>query len=93
VLDPGPAQDVVQTVAEIVSVAAPVGAVGGTIAAGGKTVRALKNTCIGRQIQKIRKYIRYDRAHHNKPPGWDGELIHPKPPKPTPKPKPGAPMG
>jgi len=74
VLDPGTAQDVVQIGAEIVSVAAPVGAAYKTVTATAKTVRALKAGKIGRFIQKLRKYIRYDPAHHGKPPHWDGKI-------------------
>jgi len=26
-----------------------------------------------KHLQRIRQYIRYDRSHHQKPPGWDGK--------------------
>ncbi len=29
-----------------------------------------------RYIQRIRKYVRYDHPHHDKPPQWDGEWIN-----------------
>ena len=75
VLDPGTAQSVVLTTCNIVSVAAPAGAAYKTITATAKTVRALKATRIGRSVQKLRKYIRYDPAHHNKPPHFDGKFF------------------
>ncbi|MBK6583936.1 MAG: RHS repeat-associated core domain-containing protein [Gammaproteobacteria bacterium] len=47
-----------------------------------------------RFIARYRKYIRYDRSHHGKPPGWDGEIpkwwrnrapsVDPKPVTPPP---------
>ena len=74
VLDPGTAQDVVQTTSEIVSVAAPIGAAYKTATATAKTVRALKGSRIGRYIQRLREYIRRDPAHHGKPPHWDGKI-------------------
>lgn len=73
VLDPGPAQTVVLITSNVISIAAPIGAVGGTIGASAKTVRAMKCGRIGRRLQKIRRYIRYDPPHHGKPPGFDGK--------------------
>ena len=74
VLDPGTAQDVVQTTSEIVSYAAPVGSAHKTVIATAKTVRAMKQARIGQTLQKRRGFIRKDPAHHGKPPHWDGWL-------------------
>jgi RHS repeat-associated protein len=74
VLDPGPAQTVVMVAAEVVTVVAPGVAVVKTVTATAKTVRALKGSNIGRNIQKIREFIRRDPPHHGKPAEWDGWL-------------------
>ena len=52
------------------------GAAARVVTYGGKGLRAFKaNSCfIGRGLEKLRKVIRYDRAHHGKPPHWDGWL-------------------
>jgi RHS repeat-associated protein len=78
VLDPGTAQDVVQKTADIVSIAAPCGAVGRAITMGPKALRAAKEGGrITRALLRVRKYIRYDRhpPHAGSPHPWDGDLI------------------
>jgi RHS repeat-associated protein len=77
VLDPGPAQDTVLIVCEVVSVCAPVGAVGRTITLTPKALALAKKGWAGKYLVRIRRYIRYDRLpHHGKPAGhWDGEFF------------------
>ena len=76
-LDQGPTQSVIVTACNVVSTAAPAGGIVRIVTCGPKALRMYKHssTVIRRtHLDRIRKYIRYDRPHHGKPAQWDGEI-------------------
>ena len=73
-IDYGPTHTGIVRTAEITTLLAPSVACVSVIVAGGKALRAIKAGRIGSYLSRIRKYIRWDRPHHNKPyPHWDGK--------------------
>jgi RHS repeat-associated protein len=74
-IDEGPTQDVIVLCCDVVSIAAPCGATLRVVTCGGKALRAMKETSVivkTTRIDRIRKWIRWDRPHHGKPAQWDG---------------------
>ena len=70
VLDPGPAQTVVLTCANVASFAAPVGAGARAATLTPKALKAARTGWCGKYLVRIRRVIRYDRVpHHGKDAG------------------------
>jgi len=71
----GPTRDAIVLCCDVVSIVAPGGAVVRVVTCGGKGLRAIKTGSTANRytrIERIRKWIRYDRPHHLKPRQWDG---------------------
>ncbi|NOT01256.1 MAG: RHS repeat-associated core domain-containing protein [Phycisphaerales bacterium] len=70
-----PATGYVETGANVASLLGPAAAAR-VATYGGTALRAFKANCgpIGRQLQRVRQFVRWDRGHHGKPPQWDGWL-------------------
>jgi RHS repeat-associated protein len=75
-IDHGTTQTVIVTGCSIVGLGSPIGATYRVVTCSSQALRIYRSGGCGRQLVRVRQYIRHDPPHHGMGPHWDGKFVH-----------------